>query len=147
MKDLTKFLAFLFLCSSCGIPDGRYIDSILRPYVVEFEEYMSISVKSDIEFDHLDGALGTCTKRLGRNLVLINESVKIYINEEYIMSIIYHELGHCEIKLEHENDFIEIREGIYVPSTFMTENMYPPSVYHELGFDFYKEELKHRAHH
>lgn len=150
MKFLVKVLVISILCSSCGASDGRYIDPMLEPYVLEFEEYMGITVRSDVEFataDVLGGAdyVGLCKKKVGQNRVYISDTVKIHANSEYIMSIIYHELGHCELKLEHENAHHFDDFGKSYPLTFMTETIYAPQVYSILGFDFYKSELKERA--
>lgn len=118
---MKKFKQYIILCTlptflgSCGDNAENYIDPILMPYVLDFEEFIGVEIDYDVSIKDLkkDKRNGICRKRpLKKQVIIDADFVNLALQEDqeeqvlWLMPIIYHELGHCSLNLEHNNKIL-----------------------------------------
>jgi hypothetical protein len=120
-KSLSNVIVFaLLFFASCGRHVIRpEIDSEFKSYVSRFSNVHRITIKSDVVFGKLSNIkfVGFCTR-------LSNGKSKVEIDKDYWNRasvaqkelLIFHELGHCELGLPH-ND--RMMFGNFCPETLM----------------------------
>jgi hypothetical protein len=99
-------------------------------YIIDkFEKDFNVEVNIPINFSHLnDDTLGFCNLGLKSNSILISYGYWGSLSENQKEELIYHELGHCVFKLDHDN-----RRFIF--------NMCPSSIMNFEIFDEYESKI------
>lgn len=143
VKNLSLSLLALFVCS-CGfysVPPG-YIDPEFQAYVTEYKKhklyYSGVNKikRLSITFKELPSNLdGECQILSFSNIITKKETMayrQIFINKDHWQNydyiektlLIYHELGHCDLGLDHSYENTIMNEyGIDV-SVFVTDPVY-----------------------
>ena len=111
-----KFLAgtasifLLFACGQLVRKTGPF-----EPYVKSFEKdaatvHKAVSVNFiEMKFGELPAeTLALCSLGMGVPLITVNENLWAGLNEIQRQLVIYHELGHCVLKKNHENEDLKI---------------------------------------
>lgn len=112
-------LAGIFLALGCGksTPSSfdKSVDPVLQPYVSQF--YAEAASRGVTTFPHelgsvsfeeatAEGDSGKCY--LGTRNVTISSTFFVTATESLREQIIFHELGHCVLGLEHQNERLDI---------------------------------------
>lgn len=137
MGSLISILGFTVIPACRSVFAAPHIDKQLRPYVNQFLKYChqyerdcSSIADFKIEFDSLadvkvffPGVVGICTP--ADKTILINTE---YFNEEGFArreQLVFHELGHCILKLDHTDpDTIQIMHPSTLPGNVYLQ-LYP----------------------
>jgi hypothetical protein len=122
------FFLFLFLVS-CAPLKPIYIDPEVQPYVTRFTEIVGIypygiSIKI---VDSLPGTkVGECYSSQIESTISILRSYWNQSSDYGKEHIIFHELGHCFLGLEHQNIYFQDRcpGSIMFPLAFGNEGCY-----------------------
>lgn len=105
MSKLYVCVALLFL-SACGPGEPKYIDPAFLPILNTFKQYANnygkiydydISITFVDKFDS-PNVVGTCT---GNDEIRIRRSFWENVNYYQQEDVLYHELGHCVMNLDH----------------------------------------------
>lgn len=143
-------LSILLFISGCGFypVDSGYIDPVFIPYVEEYKGdkllYLNTSniVKVSIIFKTLDtGLAGMCEMtgfidRITNKNKIFYRHIFIDPNHWYTLNeldqklLIYHELGHCDLDLDHTDDYTIMNPYNLNGNTFILQ----PSYYLDLLF-------------
>lgn len=147
------YLLLIFLVN-CSLPDPRKFKSIDQealPYVQLFESHWGNKI-GDIPIGFTDlheGITGRCVKYLkGKKEIQIDrKSWDGMLQESMRVGLIFHELGHCALGLQHDTTFIanpSVSDFIrYIPRSFM----YPYDFYSDFysdNEDYYINQLFNR---
>ena len=88
---------------------------------------------------------GFCRKRPTKRFVVIDSDLQSYVDkypfmeEKIFLPLIYHELGHCEFNLDHDNEMNENGTG----KSWMNEDLKMSHIWGD--FDYYRWEMKNRS--
>ena len=169
MRNLLIIFTALIL-SSCGTvyedENHRNVDPALEYYVKSFEEDSGVMVTYTVDIvdilgdgDQSFNTIGLCientetTERLfHRKRVKNTKTVQIqrswwesrgsgsYLGEEERMLLIYHELGHCSLGLEHDETVVITNNGTCFASA-MSSQMPSMLCINTLGIDTYLQTI------
>jgi hypothetical protein len=80
----------------------------MEEYVGRFESEFSVSINFSVQFEELpEGQAGVCTKwSNGAKQIKIKKSYFDAVNDYQREQLIYHELGHCVLNRDHNNNLI-----------------------------------------
>lgn len=133
----TYYIACLLLLSACG--KAPNIDPAFAEYVYQFSSTYSARVEVDVVFADLDAkTAGEC--QMGK-VVRISRSFWQGISDAGRMQLVYHELGHCVLLLQHTSDSI-IKDGMHIPKSIMYPVFFGSSLAWHNNVRYYEEELK-----
>lgn len=138
-----KILALLLLiaCASKNLSPnvinrkGILFDSELLPYVEEFERRCNCEVEVTTRFEPLTSPIaGVCT---GHSELLPDIFKSIGINKEWWITashwekenLIFHELGHCVLNMDHDEEMIRDSFLGGRPKSIMYPEILPPFTY------------------
>lgn len=150
---MKKLLLCLLLFSGCA--QDVFFDPRVEDYVYQFEEYMGVTITYDVLVEPMedwykDDVWGLCRKRPTNKTVIIDEVfyetqiLNFPENRDRVfMPLVWHELGHCEFGLEHDNSRLEGGMPKSWMSNGQTENS--KYMYWDTHREYYKQELKERA--
>lgn len=102
-------MGLLGLLSACGMPqDPVVIDPDLLEYSARFEQEIGVSSSGiSMVFEELsDGAVGLCTVSASGRKISIDPNFWRSIDEDVREELMYHELGHCAMDLEHDESLM-----------------------------------------
>jgi len=130
-------------------PPGSTAEEVLDLYLRDWESLYE-SVKTPISFDDIEeeNVLGVCIT-WSDGVDTFNE---IRIDREHFeeqianspiaaRTIIFHELGHCDLDRDHDSDFVDLEDSSRIPYSIMFSSLWPlPEVYSEFD-DHYMREL------
>lgn len=153
-----RSLTLLALCVACGQspldhvkapnPDKPFtfaLEAELIPYWARFTE--SVNAKSSHVagfFKKLDKpTVGLCTS-------YEEGSRKIEIDPDYWQSVnalgkeqlVFHELGHCALNLDHNSNMLDLHEAGMIPASIMYPYVFGEEPYYEEFRNYYIKELK-----
>ena len=136
MKIVSLILTLFLIGCSEYKESVRDVDPELEMYVSDFENTYNISVNYSVKLISLPGStIGYCYgfKTSYPSVVIdtefFNANKHDYIS---IQHLVFHELGHCSLGLEHDNSFLE--------------NGYPKSIMYPTffgGFTYYRNNLEY----
>lgn len=123
-----------------------YVDPELQPYIEQFVFEASLrgidlsKAKIIAVFKPLDSStLGECLRyednRVNLNRIHINVKEWIFLPEYMREQLVFHELGHCWLNLDHTNSTTP--QGL--PASIMNEYLFP--FYYDLNRAWYIDEL------
>ena len=133
----------VFFLGGCIKPDANTpvtIDPELRPYLTKFEEEIGVDASGiNIVFGDIEGDIvGFCNVGWKRRSIVIDRSswknLEHYEKEE----LMYHELGHCAMDLDHDDEQKKILNSC--PSSVMNSRLL--GICYKLYTNYYKQELK-----
>ena len=134
--------SILLMLASCGKVDPNrvtVVDEAFIPYISRFEAEIEVSADGiDMNFSDLKGNIvGVCEVGWKERSVLIDKEFWDSSSESEKEELIYHELGHCAMNLDHDSELIKdggCPKSIMYPE--MLGSCYP------LFLDTYKKELR-----
>lgn len=133
------FLAvFLASCSTLSTE----VDPELYDYAVRFDKDMGVSSKGvGMIFGNMQGTvIGVCSQQGSARQITIKKSYWNFADEQTREQLMYHELAHCVIGLDHD---IKVRaDGCPVSLMFPTMSYW---CYYQYP-DYYKNELRSKVH-
>lgn len=105
---LIKIVLFALALSSCG-KKPIIVDPELLEYAVRFERDMGVSTDDiNMVFGKLEGSkVGLCSIKNGVVKITVDKEYWATIPELQREALMYHELGHCAMGLEHDEAKIE----------------------------------------
>lgn len=155
---MIKYLLPLVIVG-CGRETGRLLvpkqtntdfkytrEQTLEPYFKSFEQTYGIGTRSiATQFIKIEGAVGQCH-------IWTDGSKRIDIDPTYWNSIsslgkenlIFHELGHCAMNLDHNENRIEL-EDESIPESIMYPYVFGMNWYYKSFRNYYIKELKYEA--
>lgn len=142
---MLKYLLPLLL-AGCA---GANVDPELKPYVDEFDQETGARSHVNMVFEeNVIGKNGKIVAGVCRysgnvftpNTVSINKNYWGTIPVPMRKSLVWHELGHCVLDLDHNEDLTP--EGY--PASVMYPSVIPGHIW-ETRFDTYREEMSTRA--
>lgn len=139
MKNLFKLLILLLFLIGCVVKKPVYIDPAFKEHAEFFESYYETTITVSITFKNLEyPVVGVC---MGGKRVYIDpefwEKIDFYRRE----ALIFHELGHCIFKRDHDNaELILNISPTDCPITIMNEYLITTYCYQRYH-DYYLEEL------
>lgn len=142
MKIISLILIlFLVGCSEYEEP-VRDVDSELEMYVSDFETRFNVAVNYSVKLVPLPGStIGMCHgfkssyPSVSIDIDFFNANKHDYI---LIQHLIYHELGHCSLRLDHDHSFLE--NGY--PSSIMFPSFFGGFTYYRNNIEYYFNELE-----
>jgi hypothetical protein len=155
MKLLLLLTALLLGCSGSSKPTWTYpndydIKLIDSAYVEDFEHNMGVKVEIPIfifphsYFLETKQSSGPVIARCegGRRIVLSDKVFKTakegnFDEFEHVLPIVYHELGHCVLRLGHDDRLIA--KGM--PASWMHPKVHSPPTWKKLGYEYYKLQM------
>lgn len=122
-----KYLLILLLCSCASRPpirgSERYPD--VAEAIDKFEKLFKLKV--DIDVKVTEKLLGQTKKEVvgvcyyfPKHIELLERHIKLF--PEYTEELVFHELGHCIMKLEHDNSRLNIMTSYLLPADFYYKN-------------------------
>lgn len=134
-------LIFLLGCGTgFKVKQYRYVAPGLEPYVEHFEEVYNLAIDYPIEFADLEpGIVGRCRLYGGQRNVYIDST--FFEMNQYdtgaIHQLIFHELGHCSLLLNHNDNLNEQNQEVSIMNSYAFGNEY----YYLDNLDYYIESL------
>lgn len=103
-------LILLLVLVSCGthpIEVPEKTDEAFIPYIHEYQKATGILARTPVIMETLDeGVAGECHHI--KRLIKINDLYWYVLSEEQREVLIMHELGHCDLKANHNDSTVEI---------------------------------------
>lgn len=101
-----RFLILLLIFTGCSTLPEPKTESVFQKYIDRFEARLGRDVHTPIEFDKEpeQGIAGTCYYSDDDTRILINKNSWNRLNETQREILIFHELGHCELKIFGHNE-------------------------------------------
>jgi hypothetical protein len=100
-------------------PRAPHIEKEFEPYVNKFFDLLGYREDIIVEFTNNDDYAGVCYYwAVGNNEIKVNRNYWEKINEKQREQLIFHELGHCVLNKDHNNDIIDIN-GFSCPYSIM----------------------------
>jgi hypothetical protein len=141
MVKRLSILLLLIGCSTGFKPETKTIAPELLVHVQAFEQIYGIEVKTPVYFADLDGnAVGMCRMwSNGKTEIIIDiPYYKKFENNYYaIEEVMFHELGHCVLKRQHNEEMM----SPYIPKSIMYPYVFGDEWYYVSYRDLYLEEL------
>jgi len=104
-------------CGSENFPGERVMDEQFNQFVLEFnedyqthlgeEQFKTVKMYFDTEGVLAANSQAGCEAESGE-VIFVNEEWWGYASDSYKKSVIYHELGHCVLGLEHSDNSNDI---------------------------------------
>lgn len=152
-SNILLFVGILSLTTSCASSDytrekgpgegthHRDVHPDLAYYVVEFERHWGQSISFKVTYGDLPNeAVGRCTVwDNGKKLVRIDQGYWNSVNSSVKEQLMFHELGHCALGREHNDDYISFSglAGLWPKSVMKS------STFSEKEAEVYEDELTH----
>lgn len=122
----------------------KEVESLLLPYVLEYEKVCNTTVSIDIYFEKLKGnTVGVC-----RGFLMPRSMREISIDWEFFAfaseydreALVFHELGHCDLDRFHESEILN-DESIMLerPASLMHPYMFSDWTYRAYRTEYIKE--------
>jgi hypothetical protein len=140
MKNISFLILFLLGCVS---PVKKVTDPEFTEYLQKFTKDTGISVNIPVTFMSSDKYAGWCKKySSGYKIIEIDYKYWNSSNENGKEQIIYHELGHCLLNKEHNNETMRhSKYPIEIPVSIMNSFAFGNSFFYEEYKDHYVREL------
>lgn len=137
VKRLNPLILLSILGSGCAV----YVPpSEFKPYYDKFELGTGIRPTTDIVFKDLpEGTNGQCAMNAYSKHIYINLVYWKIFSDNQREELVTHELGHCELGLQHDNTLI-VHNGLLIPKSVMTPYIFSGDVF-EVNRDYYYKEL------
>ncbi|MHA1676038.1 MAG: hypothetical protein ACTSU6_02555 [Candidatus Njordarchaeales archaeon] len=120
-----KYLSLILLLSACAkSKDPRKNTTSNQdfiPYIQEFESYLGYQIQDiPINFMDLDTHVGVCRSySRGYREIHVDPTYWAKISEKQRINLIFHELGHCSLNLDHDYQIL----GDGCPNSFMYKSI------------------------
>lgn len=144
-----KYLILLLTLTACAptpeISLGESIGQEFQGYVKEFDETFQVTTQATVQFSDTlpDNMLGLCTTFTRPNdflnIVSINRKFWETANDWQKEQLIFHELGHCELGLKHDDFMLDYG----LPKSLMNKRAIDWWVYRD-NREYYLNELKEK---
>jgi len=135
MKILIIFILLITSCStikeSIILHHGVSIEKDFLPHVIEFENRCHRKISTNIYFKKnfpLENTIGFCFPIFSKTIYIKYnwwKSHGYYDNEQ----LLFHELGHCELKKMHNDTMIPAKDGGMRPLSIMHHILIPDYYY------------------
>jgi hypothetical protein len=146
----TLLLTISFLLIGCGPVKQTHPDFI--KYINSFETEIGLKVKTPIVYKSIvlseeelkkSRSVGTCYRyaNSNKNFIDIEKQYWDAASELLKEQLIFHELGHCELNLEHTEEKINTPFGS-IPKSIMFPYIFANQPYYEAYKEYYFNELK-----
>lgn len=124
MRKFTFILAVLTIALNVFAASGPDIDPEFKEYVKDFEQYFK-KVTVDIKFGHqIPGEAAACYyPKQETRYIYVSRDTWRELNDDQRSQLIWHELGHCVLGLDHDNMFTTIK-GNRVPRSIMHSRVF-----------------------
>lgn len=143
---MKKFsLLFFIILSSCG--RTPYIEPELIKYLNRFEKEINYSTENiAVVFTNLDApTIGVCTLNdFSFNFIQLDRRFWESSDEYEREQLIYHELGHCAMFLEH-NDTEVTYNSVKIPGSIMNSTFFGDMLFYKNNAQKYKDALKNKT--
>jgi hypothetical protein len=148
MKTLPLIIFFLLV--GCGPVKQTHPDFI--KYINSFETELNLKVKTTIVYKSIvlseeelkkSRSVGTCYRyaNSNKNFIDIEKQYWDAASEAVKEQLIFHELGHCELNLDHTEEKISTPFGS-IPKSIMFPYVFGNQMYYQVYKNYYVEELK-----
>lgn len=153
MVDIIKYgiqivalISTLYIVSSCGINDTGIIDNAFMPYVRDFEDAMGVKVMGiNMRFGNTKyPTIGWCNITPGLNEIEIDSAFWMSADDKAREHLVYHELGHCILYLDHNDEKVVVN-GVNIEGSIMNTYFFGNSSYYRKYNTQYKMALKKNA--
>jgi len=126
----------LLMLIGCGSQDVSYGDvlftkateTVFFKYIGSFERLLGRTTSSKVFFGEIDeryAAVCRGFKGSGPKQVIVDKETWENLNEVQREQLIFHELGHCDLDLEHnDTSFLDIDTQTYCPSSVMRYKLF-----------------------
>lgn len=125
-----------------------YQSEKFEEFLEEFEEETGIEIDRNIMIvfgpaDALEYAF-CATYNTGRREIIVKRETWDKMDRLTRKQLIYHEIGHCQFDLKHDNNFKNL-DGDWLPTTLMNPSVdYLQAPYYEKHNQYYIEDLLNR---
>lgn len=104
---LIKVVCLALMLSACGKKEA-VVDPELSEYAMRFEREMGVTTEGiNMGFGSLKSpSVGLCSIKNGEVRITIDRAFWDTIGEEQREHLMYHELGHCAMGLDHDNSIM-----------------------------------------
>ena len=139
-------IIFILLTMACGTPFSYKTDAEFTQYVQRFQNETGITVTTPIIFDDgKDEYAGLCeVYDDGYKLIRIDSKYWELAKDLGKEEVIYHELGHCELKRDHIERLTKTSLYSYaIPSSVMFPYVFGDTSFYWAFREHYVQELIH----
>lgn len=99
------FFGTLSALGGCASRPSQKIDNELLSYVKSFEDRYGVRYYGDAVIGELDQSkAGMCSISVNRTVITINKMYMKSLSHYGLEELMYHELGHCALRLNHSNN-------------------------------------------
>lgn len=135
MKYVCLFFVFLLGCGK-----ETYQNIKFKPYVDRFSAYYSVTVDVNMIFSPLSNNItGVCL--YDNKEIQIDPRFWENENEGGKEQLIFHELGHCVLRLPHDASLMD-DHGMLIPASIMYPHNFGHYNFYQNHRDYYFQELK-----
>jgi hypothetical protein len=144
--QILVLISTVYSVSSCGINDTGTIDAEFIPYVRDFEENMGVKVTGiNIRFGNTRyPTIGWCQITPGLNEIEIDSAFWMSADDKAREQLLYHELGHCILYLDHDDRRVRINNA-NIEGSIMNTYFFGNRDYYRNYNSQYKAALKRNA--
>jgi len=142
-----KYLLIILLTACASFQPLIYIDPEIAPYFTRFEEYYGRPVLGvSARFSpSIAPQAGACIRkrqngRLVQRTIKIHPDVWRWNGDMAKEQLVFHELGHCELKRSHRNGSISLGKDVG-PASIMADEMFGGDNVYEDNHAYYIQEL------
>lgn len=134
------------ILSSCGHSDNtNFVDADLAPYISRFEQDLGVDASNvSASFASLSPpTLALCYQWSdNKNHIDVDLNAWRWMDDLGREQLVYHELGHCVLHQQHENELIVVGDGRTVYGSIMNQYWFGESWFYSTYRDNYKRALK-----
>lgn len=148
-RDILTMILGLVLVGCGASPGKRYeVDPGLEPYIAHFQE-VSKNTKNPVKkIDNLTAkfvdflppdTLGRCSLGIYMPMVTINRARWKEMDTVSREQVIFHELGHCILRREHDESGAKTTHGIPIPKSLMSSQKFSSTTFSWNYLSYIKE--------
>jgi len=133
----------LLTFANCGKQKDAYVDPAFATYVSDFENKIDVSTKGiTIRFGKTEPpVIGICFRMDESNEVVINAEWWDYMTNLGREQLLFHELGHCAMYLDHDDRRVVV-DGKEIQGSIMNSYWFGQTAHYRRYREEYKEALR-----